>query len=74
MMGMDMSNVTAPYATMMANMMSSPYMNQFMAPMMQQNWSGSLQGKNMMWMNEQKVSFCCCCCWNLVLLLLNNLS
>lgn len=55
MMGVDMSNVSAPYATMMANMMSSPYMNQLMGPMMQGNWNPNLQGKNMMWMNDQKM-------------------
>lgn len=56
LMGIDMSNVPAPYATMMANMMSSPYMNKLMGPMMQQNWSGPLPAKNMMWMNEQKMN------------------
>lgn len=56
MMGMDMSNVSAPYATMMANMMTNPYMNQFMGPLMQSGWNASLPGKNMMWMNDQKVS------------------
>ncbi|KAK3919054.1 Protein strawberry notch [Frankliniella fusca] len=64
MMGMDMSNVSAPFATMMAHMMTNPnmtapYMNQFMGsmgPMMQGNWNPSLQGKNMMWMNDQKMA------------------
>lgn len=56
MMGVDVNNVTAPYATMMANMMSTPYMNQFMGMGMQGNWNPALAGKNMMWMNEQKVS------------------
>ncbi|XP_034237026.1 protein strawberry notch isoform X2 [Thrips palmi] len=55
MMGVDMGNVTAPYATVMANMMSNPFMNHIMSPMMQQNWNPALAGKNMMWMNEQKM-------------------
>ncbi|XP_026279435.1 protein strawberry notch isoform X2 [Frankliniella occidentalis] len=62
MMGMDMSNVNAPFATMMAHMMTNPnmstnpYMSQFMGPMMQGNWNPALQGKNMMWMNDQKMA------------------
>lgn len=53
MMGVDMSNVSAPYATVMANMMSNPFMNHIMSPMMQQNWNPAMAGKNMMWMNDQ---------------------